>query len=461
MCPVKSIVLEPLTAEHNLSDSLLRSAMSSESKPKSFPPPKTLDLSKIPIFVPRNPVESEELVWSPTSGSRKPRPDEIYQQRTNAHPTSPMQFGQGVSPNVGSAYNVRNQYLFHGSRDLSDSPTMGHHPSDSIRMTPPPEFESAQSPLNPAAARPPRSYESPKSTRERGNSPIQMPFHGSVDRMTEMTPMSRDPSKYPFSSYFDDTDNPTNHPSRTDSPSQLKGPRFPSNQARGVYGAEPFSAPPSIPGYGELHQTGQGMHGRPRSPFQEQLGPYQSGPAVPSSRPFPDQVQYARVPGNLNIDRPRPRRRALPNQLPNQSVQPFSRTMPGAQFPQLAPLPPRNTDILVVPPPGSMLPLDYWNMLYQRETTIRTRLNHAHRPMTVQEQEYISLLAEARIDTAATKLPTRNNMSKGQWLGELNCTQRDIWKTGPEGAPFNAVVIARKHDFARAVQRQIEWAMME
>ena len=484
MCLVNPIVLMPATPKDKPSDSPLHSAMSSASKPKSFPLPKKLDLSNIPVFTPRNPVISEELVWSPTTGSRKPRPDEISQQSTKAGPTSPMQFGQSVSPNVGSAYNVRNQYLFHGSRDFSDSPTRGHRHSDSIRMTPPPEFKSTQSPLNPATARSPRSYEIP---RERGNYSNQMPFPSRVDRMTEMTPLSHDPSKHASSSNFEGTEYPTNYPSRTNAPSQPEGLRFPSSQARGVYGLEPFSAPPSIPGYGQLHQTGQGIHGGPPSPFQEQLAPFQSRPAGgPSSafqeqlasfqsrpagrspHPFPGQQPYAHIPDDWEPDFPTPpqrsrqRRGALPDPPHHQMIPPISQTMPQAQFPRPTARAPPITEVLIVPPPGSMLPLDYWNMLHQREMEIRTRLGHAGRPMTDQEQEYVSLLAEARMNAAATQMPARNNMSKKEWLEELHRELMGIWTAGPAGSPaYSAVVTARKQDFAKAVRREMEWTAME
>ena len=475
----------PATPEDKPSDSPLHSTMSSESKPTSFPLPKKLDLSKIPVFVPRNPVESEELVWSPTTGSRKPRPDEISQQSTQAGPTSPTQFGQGVSPNVGSAYNVRNQYLFHGSRDFSDSPTTSHRHSDSIRMTPPPQFKSTQSPLNPAAAQSPRSYEIPKSARERGNSFNRMPFPGSIDRMTEMTPLGRDPSKHPSSSGFDGSEYPTNYPSRTFAFSQPEGLRFPSSQARGVYGLEPFSAPPSIPGYGELHQTGQGIHGGPPSPYQEQLAPlrsrpagvppspiqdqlgsFQSRPAGRSPHPPPGQQPYAHIrdiwePGLSTPPRlSHQRRGALPNSPHHQMTPPVTQTMRHVHFPQPTARSPTNTDVFVVPPPGFMDPLDYWNMLYQREMEIRTRLGHASRTMTDQEQQYVSLLAEARMNAAATQMPARNNMSKKEWIGALQRKLTGVWTTDPV-VLNDPVKMARKQDFAQAVQREMNWTAME
>lgn len=453
MCSVVPTVLVQGKAEYKSSDSPLHSSMSVKSKSKSLP--KKLDLSDIPTFIPRNAMECEELVWSPTSGTRQRRPDEIYQQSTKARPVDPMQFGQEIPPHVSSAYSLKHQYLFHGSRDLSDTPTKSHRHSDSFRMTPPPQFKSTQSPLNPSSALSSRSKENPNPRRQRRNNLEETPFPNSIDRMMEMATFSHDPhGRYSHSSHFDTTAYPVDDVSRINSPSQFKGPRYPSNQARGVYGAEPFSAPPSIPGYGNLNQTGQGMYGGPPSPFQGQLGPFQSGPDTASFHPFADQVPYVPNPEIWASHSPRPRRGALPNQMPSQIIQPIPRTMSQAQIPPLMAQTP-NSETLSVPPPGSMPPLDYWNMLHQRETEIRTRLQNANRPMTDQERQYIALLGEARVNAAATQMPARGGMSKGKWLAELGRTLRTIWKTGSGGTGFSPVVVARKVDFEKAIEREI------
>lgn len=464
MCPVNPIVLAPGKAEGKLPDSPLRSSMNVEGKPKTLP--KKLDLSDIPTFVPRNVMGSGELVWSPTSGTRQRRPDEIFQQSTKARPATPTQFGQGISPNATPASSIKSQYPFHGSRGFSDSPTRGHRQSDSIRMTPPPQFKSTQSPLNPSAARPPRSNGNPNPRRARHNR--EPSFPRSVERMMEMTTLSHHPSsRYSPTSHFDATSYPVASFSRENSPSQFRGPRFPSSQARGVYGAEPFSAPPSVPGYGDLHQTGQGMYGGPPSPFQGQLSHFQPRFDAAPSHAFAGQVPY---PPNHEIwsmqsshshqgaplnQTPNPIHGAFANQIPNLIIQPTPQRIAQAQIPPFIAQAPPTTDALVVPPPGSMPPLDYWNMLYQRETETCTRLRNANRPMTTQEHQYISLISEARISAAATQMPARGNLSKGKWIAELNRTLRSIWKTGPGGPGFHPVVVARKMDFEKAVEREI------
>ena len=447
-----------------------------ESKSKS--PPMKLDLANIPTFVPRNShdaVLSGELVWSPTSGTRVRRPDEIFHQSTEPSPATPLQPGQGLPPNPTSAYSSMPQYPFHGSRDFSDLRPMGHGRSDSMRRSPPPQFKSTQSPLNPSAFRPRRSVETPNSRHRRHNRHGEMSFPHDLDQTMEMTTLdpvahSRDSSL----SQVDNTAYPATNLSGTNSASQVGGARYPSSQAREFLGVEPFSAPPSIPGYGNLHQTGQGMHGGPPSPFQSQ--PPHSLARSPS--PFQDQRLHSmsrpaaglpHVPtGELpHVPNPdlwtappsRPHHGGSQTQPPNQIIQPVPQRMVQSQVPQFvnqAP-PDLSNENLIVPPQGFMLPLDYWDMLHQRETDILTRLQHANRPMTTQEQIYIHKLGEARVDAAASQLPFRGNTRKGKWLAELARTLRNVWRAGPDGKPgfFPPVVVARKQDFVKAIEMEM------
>ena len=469
-------MLVPGKVDYKASDSPNSLLTSVETKYKS--PPKKLDLANIPTFVPRNSHDtmlSGELVWSPTSGTRVRRPDEIFHQSTEPHPATPLQSGQGLLPNPTSAYSSMPQYLFQGSRDFSDPRSMGHRCSDSIRRSPPPQFENPQSPLNPSAFRPRRSVGNPNSGHRRHNGPGEMSFPHGLDRMMEMTTLdhvahSRDSSL----SHVDNTAYPVTNLGGTDSASQVKNSRYPSSQARDFLGAEPFSAPPSIPGYGDLHQTGQGMHGGPPSPFQSQP-PHSLGR---SPSPFQDQRPHsisrsaAGLPYVLTSELPhvpnpdlwtahpsRPHHGGSQNQPSNQIIQPVPQRMVQSQIPPFmtqAPPDPSN-DTLVVPPQGLMPPLDYWNMLHQRETDIRAHLQHTNRPMTDQEQSYIHKLGDARVDAAASQLPFRGNLGKGKWLAELARTLRNVWRTWPDGKPgyFHPVVAARKRDFEKAIEREI------
>lgn len=463
MCSANPTVLAPGKAEYKPSDSPPHSPMSVGKKPR--PLPKKVDLSSIPTFVPQNPVGSEEFVWSPTSGTRPRRPGEVYQQSTKGRPATPLHSGIGISLNTTSPYSTNSRHPFHGSRGFSDPPTKGHRHSDSIRMSPPPQFKSSQSPLNPSTAR--ASNPNPRHRRHKDSQ--EKLFPGTIHRMMEMTTLSPNTNRGHIpSSSIDRTVYPVDESNRTNSPSQLRGPRYPSSQARGVYGAEPFSAPPSVPGYGTLHQTGQGMYGGPPSPFHGQPGHFQAGPVAAPLHPFDWQVPH--VPNLQNwttqSSRPhhgafqttqssRPHYEAFQNQLPDRIIEPIPQRMAQAQIPPFISQPPPNSDPLVVPPRGSMPPLDYWNMLHQRETEIRTRLQNANRPMTSQEHRYISLLAEARVKAAATQMPARANLSNRKWVSELTRTLRGIWEGGPGETGFSPVVAARKTDFEKAVRREI------
>ena len=469
MCPVNPTVLAPGKVEYKASDSSNYLPTSVENKPKSLP--KKLDLANIPTFVPRtshDAVLSGELVWSPTSGTRPRRPDEMFHPGIEPGPATPSQYGQGLPPNTTSAYSSKSQYLFHGSRDFSDSPPTGPRQSDSIRRSPPPQFKSTQSPLNPSAVRPPRSVEHANSRHRRHNHAGEVSFP--LDRMMEMTTLghgahSRDSS----SSHLDNTAYPVTNLSGTNCASQVRGAPVAASQKRELFGAEPFSAPPSIPGYGNLHQTGQGMHGGPPSPFQSERPRSFANSPSPFQGRFPNFVSR---PHDLTGPMPdvptpepwtshpsHPHHGGSPNQPPNQIIQPVPQRNPQPQIPPFmtqAPLDPSN-DALVVPPAGSMLPVQYWNMLHQRGIDIRTRLQQANRPMTAQEQSYIHALDETRIRAAASKLPYRGNMGKGKWLTELAREQRNVWRAGPDGLPgfFEPVVVARKQDYVKAIEREI------
>ena len=438
-----------------------------------------LDPTNIPTFVPRNPhdtpVLSGNLVWSPTSGTRPSRPDENFPQSTETRPATPLQFGQGLRPNPNSSYSSMSQYRFHGSRDFSDSPPMGHGRSDSIRRYPPPQFKSTQSPLNTSAFRPRRSIENPNSRHRRHNRSEEMSFPHNLNSMMERTTLGHVAHSGDSSlSHLDNTTYPVANPSGTDSPSQVGETQYPSRQVRELFGVEPFSAPPSIPGYGNLHQTGQGMHGEPPSPFQshpphslarsssplqDQRPHRKSGPTAGLPHVFTIELPHAPNSEPWNSAPSRPHHGGSQNQPPNQIIQPVPQRTAQSQIPPFVTQAPQGSsnDAFVVPMQGSMLPFDYWNLLYERENDFRTGLEHANRPMTAQEQIYINTLGDARVNAEALNLPSRRKTRKGKWLAELNRALRNVWKAGPEGEPgfLTPVVLARKRDTAKAIEREI------
>lgn len=475
MFAVNPSVLALGKVEYKPSETTPQSSASVTSITK--PLPKELDLSNIPTFVPRYVIGSGELVWSPTSGTRQRRPDEMYHRYNSTIPAAnPAYSRQATSQNVSSAYNLKAQYLFHGSRDLSDTPTKSHRRSDSLRLTPPPQSKSTQSPLNPSAVPFNRSRGKLNSRRKRRNNFGETPFPDSIDGKIGMATFDQDfGGRYSSGSQFESASHPVNYVSRKNPSSHFQGPRYPTNQARGVYGAEPFSAPPSIPSYGNRNQTSHGMYGGSTSPFEGQLGQFgqldhfKSRPDVTPSQPVASQGPYVPNPEIWATESSRPRNGPqMPPQTPSQIQYQMSKQIPGQMIQptpqrvaqgQIHPLATQAAtgETFSIPPPGFMRPLDYWNMLAQRESEIRTRLQLANRSMTDQERQYIFLLGEARINAAATQMPARNGMSKGKWLAELGRTLRSIWKTGPGGMGFSQLVVARKTDFENAIQREIDW----
>ena len=465
MCTVNPTMRAPGNVEYKASDSPSHLPTSVEDKFKS--PLKKLDLANIPTFVPRNPhgtVLSGELVWSPTSGTRPRRHDEIFHQNAEPRTATPLQSGQGLPPNVTSAYSSTPQDFIYGSQEPFDSPTMLHSRSDFIRGSSPSQLNTTQ--LLQAV-----------ENHRRHNRLRETSFPHGLNQMMEMTTLghvahSRDSS----SSHLDNTAYPATNLGGTDSPSQARNPRYPSSQARDLFGAEPFSAPPSIPGYGNLHQTGQGMHGGPPSPFQSQPPHSLARSSIPLQGQLPHSISgpAAGLPHVLTGESPHvpnpepwtyppshPYYGGSQNQPPHQIIQPVPQRMTQSQIPPFmtqGPPGPSN-DEFVVPPPGSMPPLDYWNMLHQRGIDICTRLRHANRNMTPQEQGYIHRLGEARIDAVASNLPFRGDMVKSKWLAELNRTLKNVWKDGPDRQPdfFDPVVVARKQDFVKAIEKEIAY----
>ena len=367
ICSVNPTMLAPGKVQHEGSGSSNTLPTSVQNKPKH--PLKKLDLTNIPTFVPRDAhisMSSEELVWSPTSGTRLRRPDEVFHESTQPHPSTPLQSDHGLPPNATSSYSLDSQYPFDGSQIFYDSPPTGHRHSDSLGISPPSQFKSTHSPLNPSAVRPPRSVENPNSSYRDHNRPGEMSSPHGLNRMMEMTTLghgahSRDSS----SSHLDSTAYPVTNLSGMNSPSQFSGLRYPSSQARDLFGAEPFSAPPSIPGYGNLHQTGQGMHGGPPSPLQSQVAhslassPDLSQGQLPSftSRPaagLPNVLsgQMPQVPSQepQKSHFSRPHHGGSQNQPPDPIIQPVPQRMAQSQIPPFmtqAPPGPSN-DALVV-----------------------------------------------------------------------------------------------------------------
>ena len=81
--------------------------------------------------------------------------------------------------------------------------------------------------------------------------------------------------------------------------------------------------------------------------------------------------------------------------------------------------------------------------------------------MTIQENHFILSVGEARVNAAATYMPSRGNMSKDEWVQVLLYMRRNIWATVPRMEESNPIDIARKTDFKTAVSRELLNTMRE
>lgn len=440
---------------------LLISPMSAKGKGKFKTLPKSLDLSKIPTFVPQIASGAEELVWSPTLGTRPRRSGETYQQSTGALAEIPISFSPEDSPLRNMAYNSPNRYPFRDDRDPSDSPSTSHRRSDSILRTAPSQLKNTLSPLNSFVALSSRSRRDRNGRSDRHTDLEGTPFPNDVDQRTEMATLTQNRNgRHSASSQNATTGYPVRDLSRPTSPSGFRGPRYPSKQVRGVYTAAQSLAPRSVPDYGNMNQTGQGMYGAYPVPYQDQLGPSRPESSTASFNPFGARTTDPQIWSTNNFSPSSSG--VLPNQMPNQMLQPVPH-VPHMQAQAQSPssMAQISDGEFSVPPQGLMDPLSYWNMLHQREVEIRTRLQNTNRAMTGQERHYIFLLGEARIAAAASQLPARNGMGVREWLRELGLTFASIWRRKPGDMELTPLVVARKRDFETAVEREIELAKRE
>ena len=190
----------------------------------------------------------------------------------------------------------------------------------------------------------------------------------------------------------------------------MGGPRYPVNRTYGVPAIEPFSAPPNVQQFQGRHSSGQRAYGGAVVPFQTPQSGYLYNPVV-------------------NI------------------------TNSGPMIPM-----PGTWDI---PPPGSMPPVAYWDMLYQREHELRTTLADSHLPPTEEVLNYFAQLEHARFTAVATNLPNRGNAGKRQWLSVLQRELNGIWIAQPGSMPLSPVTIARKQNYENVVYEAIRVANME
>ena len=119
-------------------------------------------------------------------------------------------------------------------------------------------------------------------------------------------------------------------------------------------------------------------------------------------------------------------------------------------------------EALIVPPPGNMNAVDYWNLLYHRETSLVARLSAAGVAILPTYEDYLVQLREARIATVVNnKMPARGKLSAASWLQLLENEFARIWEQRPGDLPQSEVVIERKNDYEEGVKRAIQLVLME
>ena len=363
-----------------------------------------------PDFVPQSAMGDQQLVWSPTSGTRPRRPDEKYTSPAASPATMSMRFGTEIARGSPSPDKL-----------TSSPPKRSASSVPSYPSTSPSKLGHASQ-----AAETPFDSNQATSLRLRGGrvplgqsvsyGPGSAPLPARVDQLIEDAKKKPEFMATPWDPEF-----------------SAGSRRMSIGHALSIGNADSTSAPASITGFGDVALTGHGSYGEPTIPYQ----PYE---VEDSFLPTDDPNAFAPSPAIWS---------------PHHST--FSTG--DTNMPQVSPTL-SSDETLFIPPQGSMSPLDYWNMLYQRENDIISRLKKAHKPMTDHQHQYVAALGEARVQTAATQMPARGSMSKKKWLAELDRTLNSIWKLQPGQMPWSPLVVARKQDFEKAVRIAIDMANM-
>jgi len=123
---------------------------------------------------------------------------------------------------------------------------------------------------------------------------------------------------------------------------------------------------------------------------------------------------------------------------------------------------PPPTDIFTLPPQGSMDPLSYWRLLYQREQAILFHLsNNGNSGLTAQQENSIAALRHARIATTSSQMPARGGMNKAAWIRVLEHEIRILYAPRPGAMERTTEVLARMGDYEMALRMARDGADME
>lgn len=421
-----------------------------------------------------------DLVWSPTSGTRQRKLEEKTESQTRDEAV-PAKFGQEIFGDVSNLFKP--QPILSSTKADTLEHKHGRGLSTSVVARNEPDH-SPISPLASAASPSARPWSTTLSSQHVRNNSDVNPLPDSKSNSTGLTPEMDWQLHQP--GIADKHENGSLYPN-------FSNLRHPVNRAPGIIGAGPVSAPPRISTFGDSRDAGHGIYGGPEDisyDFQARNGQY-GAVGSPLFQPQPGQVPHAEArsaplpphPGQPSYSdvrhppfkpwhaqehhsrsrRHHQSRREGQNSFvayPEQQSFDVSQSIWDPQMANSVDQMQRTSsgvpagESLTVPPPGSMHPVDYWNMLYQREIDIHTRLASACMPMTDVQRDYVARLGEARIATVASKMPLRGQMGPIEWLDVL---ARELDGLHLPGAmPLTSVIVDRKKDYERAVKREIE-----
>ena len=362
---------------------------------------------EIRTFIPRNASSSEQLVWSPTQGTRPRRPDEMYEMLATS-PARSIPRHQEM-PRSDTPKEIM--------EDLSGK-RKGFHTEvpfyNSASLSPTSRALDKKSPFGPIGQGSASRNKHASTTDAVLGHPTPVTLQDSVHRPDGQQEQGGGHRPISVSSGMNSLE-------------------YTVNGAQGVPGAESFSAAPNLARLQGRQYSGQGRYGRHSKYFQPPLDPLYYTPLTDSDY-FASNSDIGDLP---------------PAQAPAQPLAQESLYQA------------TGSAHLLIPAQGLMKPIDYWDMLYQLEVHLRESLREANEPMTQAHWNYIAQLEQARMMAIRTKLPHRGRMSKKMWLLALEREMQSIWTQRPGQIEDNPMIMARKRDYEKIVNEEMEKACLE
>lgn len=366
---------------------------------------KTKPNLEICTFIPQSMSSCEQLVWSPTQGTRPRRPDEVFQILASSPARSPPAH-QVIPKSDARMENVESL-----SGKLTDLHT-GVSLRNSAPLSPTSRALGNQSPFGPIG---------PSSASRNKRAPMTDAVVGYP------TPVTLQDSVHAINGQQKQSD--CHRPMNV--PSGVKSPEYTVKRARGVLGVEPFSASSNLAKIQGRHDSGQWRYGRHSKCYQPLLHSQCYTPMADSNY----LVSNPDIGGLSPAQHP-----AQPQGLLHQAT---------------------DSGHLLIPAQGLMKPIDYWDLLYRLEADLCERLRRANEPMTPFYEIYIAQLHQARMMATSTKLPHRGRMDNKMWLEALEREMQSIWTHGPGQIADNPMIMARKRDYESVVNKEIGKVWLE